>query len=323
MIYLKDKNKAEIIEEHLNPKWIVEKSDPLMLMQSVPFTLGELKLLDTYISRINAADPEHCTVVFSKKEYEKLMGITCDPRTLDKSTDDLLSKIVKLKMPGGQFLKFTLFNAAGYLKDDYGNAIVELTCSEQARELFFFIKKDGNIYQYFKYAIENVIKLTRKASYLLYLHIIHERYRGEWTVSVDDLRNNILDCKGQESYNEYKIFKRAVFDPAVKEVNEKTDCHFQYEQIKNGRWVTRIKFTYLSQEQLEGQTSLLPGTSSDTSSESRQLSTPEELSEDLKEICNILHGVITDEEQLTGIQLAVSAKYPDDTAIQKQVLREC
>lgn len=271
MIYLKDRNKDELVEGHLNPNWIVEKSDPLMLMQSVPFTLGELKLLDTYISRINAADPDHRTVVFTKKEYEQLMGISCaNPRSLDRSTDDLLRKIVKLKMPGGYFLKFTLFNAAGYLKDDYGNPIVELTCSEQARELFFFIKKDGNTYQYFKYALENVIKLTRKTSYLLYLHIIHERYRGEWEISVDELRDIVLDCKGQESYKEYKIFKNRILDPAVKEVNKKTDCHFEYEPIKSGRWVVRIKFIYHSQEQLEGQTSLLSETSSAAPSETRQ-----------------------------------------------------
>ena len=253
MAFLKGNKKTDIVEGNLNPKWIVEKSDPLMLMCAIPFSLGELKILDTYISRINAADASHRTVVFTKEEYEKLMGLTCaNPRSLDRCTDSLLCKRVRVKMPGGYFWKFNLFTSAGYLRDDYGKPIVELTCSEEAKELFFFIKDDGNTYQYFKYALENVIKLTRKASYLLYLHILHERYRGEWEIPLEELRDVVLDCQGQESYQEYKIFKRAVLDPAVKEVNKKTNCHFKYEPIKRGRWVIGIKFIYQS-KQITGQ----------------------------------------------------------------------
>ena len=60
------------------------------------------------------------------------------------------------------------------------------------------------------------------------------------------VRDNILDCKGQESYQAFKEFKRTIFDPAVKEVNQKTDCHFEYQAIKRGRKVAKIKFIYHS-----------------------------------------------------------------------------
>ena len=69
------KPKTEEIVGNLDPKYWVQKSDPLMLMRTVPFSLGELKVLDTYISRINAADDSHTTVIFTKEEYENLMGI--------------------------------------------------------------------------------------------------------------------------------------------------------------------------------------------------------------------------------------------------------
>ncbi|MEE3451500.1 MAG: replication initiation protein, partial [Acutalibacteraceae bacterium] len=134
-----------------------------------------------------------------------------------------------------------LFEKAYYHKDEYGKPIIELTCTETSKDLFFCIGK----YHYFKYALENVINLTRKASYLLYLHILTNRFRGEWELLLDELRDEVLDCKEQESYQEYKIFKNRVLDPAVKEVNEKTDCHFEYEAIKRGRRVAKIKFTYI------------------------------------------------------------------------------
>ena len=241
MARLKDKNKE--ITGNLDPKHWVQKSDPLVLMRSVPFTLGELKILDTYISRINAADDTRRTVIFTKEEYEELMGITCaNYRALQKHTKGMLGKVVELQMPNKDYLQFVLFTKAYYHKDEYGKPIIEITCTEEAKDLFFCINK----YHYFKYALENVINLTHKASYLLYLHILTNRYRGEWEIKLEELRDKVLDCKGLSYCQEYKIFRRDVFDPAVKEVNKKTDCHFEYQAIKRGRKVAKIKFIYHS-----------------------------------------------------------------------------
>lgn len=250
------KPKNAEITGNLDQKYWVQKADPLIAMKSVPFTLGELKILDTYISRINAADDTRRTVIFTKEEYEELMGLSCaNPRALQKHIKALLSRVPELYMPNDEYISFVLFEKAYYHKDEYGKPIIELTCTETSKNLFFCIGK----YHYFKYALENVINLTRKASYLLYLHILTNRYRGEWELLLDELRDEVLDCKEQASYQEYKIFKNRVLDPAVKEVNKKTDCHFTYEPIKRGRKVAKIKFIYQSQEQeqLDGQLSLL------------------------------------------------------------------
>lgn len=244
------KSKTEEIMGNLDPKHWVEKSDPLVLMRSVPFSLGELKILDTYISRINAADDTRRTVIFTKEEYEELMGLSCaNPRALQKHIKALLSRVPELYMPDDGYISFVLFEKAYYHKDEYGKPIIELTCTETSKNLFFCIGK----YHYFKYALENVIHLTRKVSYLLYLHILTNRYRGEWEVTLDELRDEVLNCKGQESYQEYKIFKNRVLDPAVKEVNEKTDCHFSYEPIRRSRKVAKIKFIYHPKAQIDGQ----------------------------------------------------------------------
>lgn len=237
------KGKNEEITGMLDPKHWVQKSDPLVLMRSVPFSLGELKILDTYISRINAADDTRRTVIFTKEEYEELMGINyANYRALQKHTKGLLGKVVELKMPNKDYLQFVLFTKAYYHKDEYGKPIIEITCTEEAKDLFFCINK----YHYFKYALENVISLTRKASYLLYVYIRTNRYRGEWDIDLNELRDTVLDCKAQHTYKEFKEFKKAVLAPAVKEVNQKTDCHFEYQAIKRGRKVAKIKFIYHS-----------------------------------------------------------------------------
>ena len=247
------KPKNEELTGNLDPKHWVQKSDPFVMMRSVPFSLGELKILDTYISRINAADDTRRTVIFTKEEYEELMGISCvDYRTLRKHTKGMLGKVVELQMPNKDYLQFVLFEQARYHKDEYGKPIIELTCTTLAQDLFFCINK----YHYFKYALENVIHLTHKSSYLLYVYIRTNRYRGEWDIDLNELRDTVLDCKGQESYQEYKVFKRDVLNPAVKEVNAKTDCHFEYESIKRGRRVVKIKFIYLAEKHIDDQLSL-------------------------------------------------------------------
>lgn len=232
------------ITGNLDASYWVQKSDPLFLMRSVPFTLGELKILDTYISRINASDSEATTVIFTKDEYERLMGISkTNAETLKKHTRGLLGKVVELQMPNKNYLQFVLFIAAEYRLDEYGIPIIELSCSEKAKDLFFCINK----YHYYKYALENVINLTHKASYLLYIYLLPNRFRKSWIISVDELRDNVFDCKNNESYKKYKEFKRAVLDPAVKELNEKTDCNFRYEPIKTGRTITGINFIFNKQ----------------------------------------------------------------------------
>ena len=188
---LKKMLKTNEITGEIDPLYWVQKADPLVLMRSVPFTLGELKIMDTYISRINASDDTRRTVIFSKEEYEALMGISCaNYRTLSKHTDGLLGKVVTLEMPNKDFLKFVLFTTARYHKDAYGKPVIEITCSEEAKDLFFCVGK----YHYFSYALGNVIKLTRKASYLLYLYVLTNRFRGEWEIELDVLRDGILDA---------------------------------------------------------------------------------------------------------------------------------
>lgn len=61
---------------------------------------------------------------------------------------------------------------------------------------------------------------------------------------VDTLRELFVgQDSDKSSYREYKIFKRAVLTPAVKEVNEVTDHIVELKEIKEGRFVKYVQFT--------------------------------------------------------------------------------
>lgn len=232
---------------NLQETHLVQKSEPLLLMKTVPFDLGELKILDTYLSRINSHDPNNHTVTFTKAEYEQLMGLEkCNLNSLKKHTKSMLGKVVELPMPDG-YAQFTLFTKAVCKLDKYNQRIIELSCSEEAKKVFFNIEKLG----YLQYELKNILSLSSKYSFLLYLYLRKERYRADWVISLQKLRDEIFDIKGNEYYINFKYFKRDILDKALKEINKKTDISFEYKTEKTGRRVTGIRFILVKENVLD------------------------------------------------------------------------
>lgn len=228
----------EVLKGNLKDTYLVQKSEPLLLMRTVPFELGELKILDTYLARINSHDENCRTVTFTKAEYEQLMGLEkCNLNTLKKYTKAMLGKVVELPMPDG-YIQFTLFTKSVCKKNEYDQRIIELTCSEEAKSVFFNIDKLG----YLQYELQNILCLTSKYSLLLYLYLRKERYRFDWVISLKELREQRLDIKKNDYYLNFKYFKRDILDKAVSEINEKTDIKFTYSTEKTGKRVTSIRF---------------------------------------------------------------------------------
>lgn len=247
---------------NLDDDYIVEKSRPLMLMREVPFSLGELKVLDTYLSRINARDPEATTVRFSKDEYEHLMDIErMRPERLQKYVESIMQKTISVpdENARGGWKIYTLFEYAECSQDENEQWWIDLTCTPMAKKLFFNLDKIG----YVRYQLSNVLPLVSKHSVLLYLYLLDNRFRREWTVSLDELREKVFRCNTKFYAENFKNFKQDILEKAIKEVNEKTDLTFEYAPVKTGRRVTGIAFSLIKDEVLllaeddeDGQTSL-------------------------------------------------------------------
>jgi plasmid replication initiation protein len=243
------KKEKGILINGLDINHIVEKSRPLVLMRAVEFTLGELKILDTYLSRINARDPNNRTVRFTKEEYEQLMDIKqARPEDLEKAVGLMMKHTVTIPLSNGEWEKYTLFCKSSFKQDKKtGQWWVELTCTDSAKELFFNIEKLG----YLRYQLQNVLALSSKYSVFLYVYLLANRYRKQWITTVEDLKNYVFQCSKVETYTEYKRFKELVLGKALKEVNEKTDIEFTMKPIRSGRVITDIEFTLVKDEVFE------------------------------------------------------------------------
>lgn len=231
-----------VIKSRLSETYVVEKSRSLMLMKEVPFGLGELKVLDTYLSRINARDPNATTVRFSKEEYEDLMGIErMHPERLAKYVKSIMSKIVSVpdKNTFGGWEQYVLFDYSKCFQDDEtGQWWIDLSCTSKAKKLFFNIENIG----YIRYQLKNILPLTSKYSVLLYIYLLDNRFRSSWNITVNELREVIFRCSSDFYKNSFKDFNKDILKKAINEVNEKTDLLFSYSTIKAGRKIVKVQF---------------------------------------------------------------------------------
>jgi len=222
---------------------LVQKSNPLQSLSETSMTLPELKILDAYLARINSHNDEARYVRFEKGELEKLLGVTrILKEDLSKRLDNLFVAItIRDENKRKGFTKIGLFAKAEAEQDENGLWQVDLACTSEAMEYFFNVEKLG----YFKYRLHNVVNLTSRYSYVLYLYLEKNRYRKTWEISLDELKT-LLNCSS-DSYTAYYRFNDLVLKKCHKELNKKTDIKFNYEALnaKKQKLKPRQKATYI------------------------------------------------------------------------------
>lgn len=218
---------------------IVQKSNPLQTLANTSMTLPELKILDVYLARIDSHNPDKRSVRFEKGELERLLGVS---RILKDDLDKRLRHLFQVvriddETSSDGFVLFSLFEKAECKQDENGLWQVNLICTVSAMEYIFNVENIG----YLRYRLKNVINLTSRYSYILYLYLENNRFRKAWSISIKDLKE-VLNCTA-EAYEQYYRFNDLILKKCHKEINEKTETKYTYKPIRTGRKVTSISFT--------------------------------------------------------------------------------
>lgn len=222
---------------------IIQKSNPLLTLSETDLTLTEFKILDAYLARIDSHKPEGRFVKFDKGKIEEYLGVTqIKSPDLEKRIDNLFQVVTirdQVKTEG--FTKIALFEKARCYQDKDGLWQVELACSQSAMEYVFNVENIG----YLRYRLKNVINLTSRYSYVLYLYLEQNRKMHlTWEVDLDELKG-ILRCTAG-TYKSYYRFNDLILKKCCLEINEKTQCKFSYEPIRKGRAVKKVCFSLKS-----------------------------------------------------------------------------
>lgn len=97
-----------------------------------------------------------------------------------------------------------------------------------------------------KYYLKNVMKL--RCSYAFRIYELLKQVQGftpERIIEVEEFKNKLGI---EKQYRNYKDLRLRVLIPAQKDMNEKTDISFTFEEIKQGRKVKAIRFLITPQE---------------------------------------------------------------------------
>ena len=224
-------------------KLIIQKSKPLFALWQSELTLAEFKILDTYLGRINSHDDEHRTVKFEKGELENLLGVKqLKPQVLDDRLQHLMTTVrIPDKNSKRGFTRIALFEKAHAEQDDYGVWEAELTCTESAKKYIFDVEN----LNYLRYKLKNIINIKSRYTYIMFLYLWENKYRGTWEEPLDKLKL-VLNCNNEPTYKEFKRFNDLVLKKVHKEIHEATDIKYDYETVKRGRSVVAIRFIYKS-----------------------------------------------------------------------------
>lgn len=216
---------------------IVSKSNTLIEANS-RLNLVEQKMLLCLASNIEPNDRDFKTYTFPIKQFHDLLGLNGSTKytELSKITKELLSKVIEIRA-GEELIQVSWLSSAIYNRN---KGTIDMRFDPLLKP---FLLELSN--KFTSYRLANVVKL--KSTYAIRIYELLKQYEDlkERTISLENLRY-YLDA--MDVYPNYANFKQRVLKPSQKELNQKTDISFEFEEIKLGRKVQKIRFIIRAQK---------------------------------------------------------------------------
>ncbi len=217
---------------------IVTQSNELV---SARYTLplGEQRLVLTMIARIQPDDEDFKPYKISIGELADFLGVDKNSayRECKKITAKLLTRVVKIEEPG-RLLQTNWVSSADYID---GSGMVNLSFDPLLKPHLLQLK--GNFT-----SCKLKMILSFKSQYTMRVYNFLKQYEGfkEREIELAPLREMLGLRKDQ--HMEYSNFKKNVLNPTQKELAEKADLYFEFDEVKYGRCVGAIRFRLFTQQ---------------------------------------------------------------------------
>lgn len=189
-------------------------------------TINQKKLLLLLISRIDENDTELRSEAIAISDYCELFGIGwkggTNKRALRSSILSLGQKCFILPIKPGQE---QLFRWIGDAKVNYNTGMMYIKLDDSLKPYYLGLKRNYTIFQ-----LGYTANFTTKYSFTIYEYLKSKASMKKCYISASE-------AKLQFAYNKYANFadfKRFVLDPAIREINKKTDLDVRYELVKKG-----------------------------------------------------------------------------------------
>lgn len=220
----------------MNKKHLVTQAHNLIeARHNNPLTAREQKIVLTMASMIEPSDDDFKDYRISIKEFSEMLGLEGKTKYTEvkEISKELMSKTIEIPQEDGGWLLAHWVSSAKYVK---GEGVLELSFSPKLKPYMLQLKD-----HFTSYRLSNVLSLNSSYSIRLYELMKKWQHAGKWEKSIEELK--LQFGVSEDSYTRYNHFKTRVILRAVEEVNEKTDLHIRFTEIKKGRKVEKIRFT--------------------------------------------------------------------------------
>ena len=225
---------AKLVET--NRSLEVRKSE-VLIKASYKLTPIAMKLISLIISNIKRSDSLDEEYVVKAKEFMELLGEKNYGfyKLIDEAVEVLLSNPIKIALSEKRTLKINWISSG-----EYSNGEVVVTIDKKLRPYLLELKE-----RFLKHNLEYILNI--KSVYAIRMYEIlkdsfelNSRYgnKPETIISVDELRKILEIPKGYR----YADIKRRVLEKSKEELKKHTDIIFNYEEMKEKRKVTKLKF---------------------------------------------------------------------------------
>jgi len=216
----------------MEKNYIVAKSNKLINCE-YDLSVFEQKIILTLASMVQSQDTEFKEYEFKIEDFIKLLGLKAQTKytEIPKITRDLMRKIFEIR-EGKKILQLAWLSSTEY---EIETGMVSLKFDSKLKPYMLGLKEF-----YTTYKLANVLILKSKYSIRIYEILKSNEIKNNIQIDLTALKN-MVGAKA-EYLKVYADFKNKVLIQAQKELIEKTDISFEFEEIKTSRKVTSIKF---------------------------------------------------------------------------------
>lgn len=211
----------------------IAKANVLIQKARYDLSAPQYKILVYVLSQIKPDDIDFHTQQFTLKELCEVCGFSKHPQNLKRIADNIKSirDLSYWLETNNKYVLFTWFQSAKI--DKTKNNLITIKLDEDLKENLLCLKDFITIFESgFLYAM--------KSKYSMHLYEILKSYENlkEYTFDVEELKQLLQTAE----YDRYNNFKVKVIEPAIEEINKRSDITVSYTPIRDGRNITKINF---------------------------------------------------------------------------------
>ena len=224
------------------PSFLIVTQANELISARYALPLVEQRLVLTMIARIQPDDEDFKEYKVSIKELSDFIGVDKNSayRECKKTTENLLKRVLKIQEPG-RLLQTHWVSSAEYVD---GEGFVLLCFDPKLKPYLLQLK--GNFT-----SCKLEMLLSFKSQYTIRFYNLLKQYQALKTREIElELLRDMLGI-GRDQHVEYSNFKNNILKPTQKELIEKSDLIFEFDEIKYGRRVGALRFHISTKKLIE------------------------------------------------------------------------